>query len=221
MGGVRPVVTTVPMINLRLPLNLQDNSPVSLDNALAQQQFFLEGNTLVPKYTDLIYSRGVLMFYVDRRASIIRVQNQPPFNMGAFPQPLAGFERLNNKKVDFKPDFLVRESDEYKIRSVIVSEVNSTIENASNQNIVVGSSALIYKHADLNNGPVIDTALIYDPYSVYSNTGGTDPKPFRTMSATPTLDDSQKDFISVASERGVIFVYELTTDTTQGFLQIN
>ncbi len=221
LQGVRPVVTTIPMINMRLPVNLQDMGPVSLNNAISQQQFFLEGNTLVPKYTDLIYSRGVLMFYVDRRASIIRVQNQPPFNMGAFPQPLAGFERLNNKKVDFKPDFLVRESDEYKIRSVIVSEVNSTIENASNQNIVVGSSALIYKHADLNNGPVIDTALIYDPYSVYSNTGGTDPKPFRTMSATPTLDDSQKDFISVASERGVIFVYELTTDTTQGFLQIN
>ena len=218
LQGVRPVVTTVPMINFRLPINLQDSGPVSLDNALSQQQFFLEGNAVVPKYTDLIYSRGVLVFYVDRRASIIRVQNQPPFNMGAFPQPLAGFERLNNKKVSFRPSIPVR-GDEYQIRSVVVSEINNTIENTNAQNIVIGSSTLIYQHPNPEEERYTAKALQYDPYSVISNVNSVNPRPIKAISPTPTIGD-EPNFFDIAEERGCIFIYELSVDTTKGYLTI-
>ncbi len=218
LQGVRPVVTTIPMINLRLPINLQDSGPVTLDNALSQQQFFLEGNAVIPKYTDLIYSRGVLVFYVDRRASIIRVHNQPPFNMGAFPQPLAGFERLNNKKVSFNTTIPVR-GDEYKIRSVVVSEVNNSIEDTRSQNIVVGSSALIYLHADPEKERYTDKALQYDPYSVISNNAQVNARPFKAISPTPTIGE-EPNFVDIAQERGCIFVYELGVDNTKGYLTV-
>ena len=222
LQGVRPVVTTIPMINLRLPINLQSTSPVLLSNALAQQQFFLEGNVVVPKYTDLIYSRGVLVFYVDRRASIIRVQNQPPFNMGVFPQPLAGFERLNDKSVDFENVIKVR-GDHYNLRSVVISEVNSEIKN---QNIVVGSSAAIMKHADPAAGRFTNEYIHYDPYGVvsYVKSAGASNNfhnaPITVIDGTPGLGPKGSSFQEMASSRGCIFVYELTIDKTEGYLQL-
>jgi hypothetical protein len=222
MGGVRPVVTTVPMINLRLPLNLQDNSPVQLDNALAQQQFFLEGNHVVPKHTDLIYSRGVLIFYVDRRASVVRVANHAPFNLGKFPQALAGFERLNDRQVDYSPVITIR-GDQYNLRSVVVSEVN---KNVSNQNIVVGSSTAVMIHADPMNGKPGNEYFHYDPYGVveYHQAAGAAAgfhnKPVTQIHGTPGIGQIGYSFQEMASERGCIFVYEITVDQTDGLIAL-
>jgi len=222
MGGVRPVVTTVPMINLRLPLNLQDNSPVQLDNALAQQQFFLEGNHVVPKHTDLIYSRGVLIFYVDRRASMVRVQNHAPFNLGRFPQALAGFERLNDRQVDYSPTISIR-GDQYNLRSVVISEVN---KNLPNQNVVVGSSTAVMIHADPANGKPGNEYFHYDPYGVvdfHQSAGasaGFHNKPVTQIHGTPGVGQIGYSFQEMAAERGTIFVYQLTVDQTDGWLSL-
>ena len=222
MGGARPVVTTVPMINLRLPLNLQDNSPVQLDNALAQQQFFLEGNHVVPKHTDLIYSRGVLIFYVDRRASMVRVHNHAPFNLGRFPQALAGFERLNDRVVDYSPTITIR-GDQYNLRSVVISEVN---KNIPNQSVVVGSSTAVMIHADPVNGKAGNEYFHYDPYGVvdfHQKAGapaGFHNKPVTQIHGTPGVGQIGYSFQEMASERGTIFIYQLTVDQTQGWLSL-
>ena len=222
IGGVRPVVTTVPMINLRLPLNLQDNSPVQLDNALAQQQFFLEGNHVVPKHTDLIYSRGVLIFYVDRRASMVRVHNHAPFNLGRLPQALAGFERMNDREVDYSPVISIR-GDQYNLRSVVISEVN---KNIPNQNVVVGSSTAVMIHADPMNGRAGNEYFHYDPYGVvefHQSAGaaaGFHNKPVTQIHGTPGVGQIGYSFQEMASQRGTIFVYQLTVDQTQGILMV-
>jgi len=52
--NVRPVVTGVPMINLRLPASINDNSPISLSDALEQHQYFIENGVMVPRHTSLI-----------------------------------------------------------------------------------------------------------------------------------------------------------------------
>ena len=218
----RPVVTSVPMINLRLPLNLQDNSPVSLDNALAQQQFFLEGNYVVPKHTDLIYSRGVLIFYVDRRASVIRIHNHQPFNLGRLPQALAGFERLNDRQVNFSPTISIR-GDQYNLRSVVISEVN---KNYTNQNVVVGSSTAVMIHPDPAAGRVSAEYFHYDPYGVVDYhaaagaAAGFHNKPVTLLHGTPGVGQVGHSFEEMASERGTIFVYQLVIDNTQGLLQL-
>ena len=218
----RPVVTSVPMINLRLPLNLQDNSPVSLDNALAQQQFFLEGNYVVPKHTDLIYSRGVLIFYVDRRASVVRIHNHQPFNLGRLPQALAGFERLNDRQVNFSPTISIR-GDQYNLRSVVISEVN---KNYTNQNVVVGSSTAVMIHPDPAAGKVSAEYFHYDPYGVVDYhaaagaSAGFHNKPVTLLHGTPGVGQVGHSFEEMASERGTIFVYQLVIDNTQGLLQL-
>lgn len=215
---IRPTVSTVPMINLRLPVTLTDNSPVNLSDALSQNQFFLEGNVVVPKHTDLIYSRGVLVFYVDRRAHIMRVHGHAPFNLGSLPHALAGFERMNDRRVNFRESFDVR-GDQYNLRSVVVTEVNKQISDA---NIVVGSSAMVMRHADVAAGRFSNEYIQYDPLGVVDFHGGANPqnRPVTQLHGTSGLSAPGTSFKEIAEERGTIFVYELVNDTTKGFITV-
>jgi hypothetical protein len=216
---IRPVVTTVPMINLRLPVNLTNNAAVNLDDALSQNQFFLEGNVVVPKHTDLIYSRGVLIFYVDRRAHVMRVHGHAPFNMGTFPQALAGFERLNDRRVNFSSTIPIR-GDQYNLRSVVLSEVNKSV---ANQNIVVGSSTAVMIHADPAAGKFNSEYFHYDPMGVVDfrpGPNGPQNAPVTQIYGTPGVGQAGYSFEEMASERGCIFIYQLVIDSTSGLITV-
>ena len=216
---IRPVVTTVPMINLRLPMNLTDNSPINLDDALSQHQFFLEGNHVVPKHTDLIYSRGVLVFYVDRRASVMRVHGHNPFNFGVFPQALAGFERLNDRQVNFSTQIPIR-GDQYNLRSIVLNEVN---RNIPNQNVVVGSSTAVMIHADPTRGQIQNEYFHYDPMGVVDfrpQAPNNHNKPCTQIYGTPGVGQAGFSFEEMGSSRGTIFIYQLVVDNTDGILTI-
>lgn len=213
---IRPNVSTVPMINLSLPVNLTDNSPVSLNDALSQNQLFLEGNFVVPKHTDLIYSRGILVFYVDRRANIMRVHNHQPFNLGNLPQAIAGFERMNDRRVLFQEEIEIRE-DRYNLRSVVVSETNKM----KNENIVIGSSAMVMQHVDTNNGIMHNQYIHYDPLNVvnYVPDGeGNHNSPITQIHGTPGVGPENYSFSEIAEQRGTIFIYQLVKDNTQGLI---
>ena len=216
---IRPVVTTVPMINLRLPMNLTDNSPVNLDDALSQHQYFLEGNHVVPKHTELIYSRGVLVFYVDRRAHIMRVHGHNPFNFGQFPQALAGFERLNDRQVNFSVQIPIR-GDQYNLRSVVLNEVN---RNIPNQNIVVGSSTAVMIHADPTRGQIQNEYFHYDPMGVVDFRPGAPNnhnRPCTQIYGTPGVGQVGYSFQEMGEQRGTIFIYQLAVDNSDGLITI-
>jgi hypothetical protein len=219
---IRPVVTTVPMINLRLPMNLTNNAAVNLNDALSQYQYFLEGASVVPKHTDLIYSRGVLIFYVDRRTHVMRVHGAAPFNMGALPQALAGFERLNDRKVTFDDVINIR-GDRYDLRSVVLSEVNKSIPN---QNIVIGSSTAVMTHADPAGGRMGNEYFLYNPAGVvdFQPAGGVggapQNDPVTQIHGTAGIGQIGHSFQEMATDRGCIFVYQLAVDQTNGMIHM-
>jgi len=189
--NMRPQVTAVPMINMRIPPKAS-GSTIDLKNAATQVQFFIENGQIIPKQTDLIWSRGVLMFYVDRRATSIKINDQmSQFNLSKLPAPIAGFEKLNNSKVTFQHAIKLRE-ETYILKSVVFSEVN--VEEKPNPaggfvskdtDVVIGSSAIVLRSENANDEKayatkdiktdadllVFDrelanrTAIIYDPYS--------------------------------------------------------
>lgn len=162
--NIRPQVTGVPMINMRLPPPLvASTSPIKLDSALAQFQLFIEGGQIVPRNTNLIWSRGVLIFYVDRRSNVVKLNNQlQQFSMGTLPNPIAGFERINTNPVEFKWDMTLGNSteakDKFHLRSVVFSEVNVDASN-NKTNIVIGSSAWVRQKTGAEH------ILCYDPYA--------------------------------------------------------
>ena len=218
--NVRPVVTAVPMINLRLPPTINDNTPISLSDALDQNQYFLENGAMIPRHTSLIYSRGVLFFFVDRRASIVRYNDLQPFNIARLPLSVSGFERLNDREVDFSDEITIR-SDVYQLRSVVIADVN---RNSQESNIVVGSSTLIMVHADPNNGIYENKYLIYDPINVSDpvthNGVQVSRPPVGELSGGPGVSAPGNSFVEMARQRGIIFMYKLHKDESKGELQL-
>jgi hypothetical protein len=213
--NIKPTVTYVPMINLKLGPSINNNQPVELNDALSQQQFFLENGSIVQKHTSLIYSRGVLIFFVDRRANIINTVNtMNPVAILNFPTAVSGFERLNDREVNAKDVIALRE-DIYQLRSVVLSEVNT---KSSESNLIVGSSAVFMIHADYAKGINFPAYFQYDPYGVVGPTvlNGYAVKNnpmFEIDGASAVTEDNFKD---MTRKRGIIFIYQLIKDSTQG-----
>lgn len=215
---IKPVVTTIPMLNLRLPHSSSDNTAVSLREALNQTQLFIEGGMVVPKNTSLIYSRGVLMFFIDRRTQIMRVSNHPPFNMGVLPIALSGFERLNDRVVSLELQ-LEENNENYELRSIVISEINNTLQQG--HNIVIGSSTLV---RELVTSTTPERYWHYNPYMVGKNNGVDNPiqDPVRDINFTPNLQNDGTSFKEKAETRGTIFIYQSSSaidDPTKGLLQ--
>ena len=213
--NMRPVVSAVPMINLRLAPNINNNNAVvNLSDALQQDQVLVENGMIVSKQTSLLFSNDVLFFYVDRRANSIRLEELKPYNIGKMPVSISGFERLNDQEVEFKEELTIR-SDVYKLRSVVLSEVNEVSQNTKDQNIVVGSSAVIiaqggdYEESDY---------LYYNPLGVVKGFAGTGADAVRNAPITvipmgPQVGGYEEySFLNMAKKRGIIFMYQLVKD---------
>ena len=215
--NVRPVVTGVSMINLRLPPTLNDDTPIALNDALDQQQYFLENGAMVARNTSLIYSRGVLMFFIDRRANVIRFNDMQPFNVSRLPLTVSGFERINDRLVDYEDEIRIR-GDVYQLRSVVVAEVN---KNLPEKNIVVGSSAIFMIHYNPEMGVLAPEYFQYDPISVAD--AYADPSvgafvnrtPITQIAGTPGVGEPGESFKEMARERGIIFMYQLVDDRSK------
>ena len=211
-------------------LNLQDNSPVSLDNALAQQQFFLEGNYVVPKHTDLIYSRGVLIFFVPRRAHTLNIAKlvQPHSAMfHRLPRTVAGFDRLNDIKVHFNEVLALRNNEhQYALKSVVVCDINTNIANEQAKDgiagpkLITGSSAIVRKLRDDEGNPVDPVNYHYNPrlaaIKEYRDDKIVQNNPVAAIQEESS--DVTEDFFWRASTRGTIFIYEMESGTSANYL---
>lgn len=210
--NVIPIVTNVPMINLRLPSGTVQTPTLNLKDAIEQQQVFIENGNIISKNTSLIYSRGILIFFVDRRANTIRVtENITPYAMTRLPISIGGFERLNDTPVDFNFEIKIRD-DNYKLRSVVLSEINK-MPDKFDKKLIVGSSTAIMIHRDIAAGSMENETFLYDPYCVthpsFYNDAIQTNAPIQTIRSGPTLNDDECSFLEISRKRGIIFIYQL------------
>ena len=153
--NVRPTVTSIPMINVRLQQYQYDPSSlftgttpskmgaIKLSKCMSQPQTFIEGNVLVQRISDVIYSREVLIFYVDRRSNIL--QYDVPFNLSRLPTAVAGFERINDFELDLECSMQIK-TDKFCLRSVVVAETQKQTDSNDPRKLVVGSSSYIFDY---------------------------------------------------------------------------
>jgi hypothetical protein len=210
--NVRPQVTAIPMVNMRLPPSINMNVvPVDLQSALNQTQLFIENGQVVPKETNLIWSRGVLIFYVDRRATQIKLNNQlNAFSVSQLPTPIAGFERLNQRPITFPNTINLRGA--FNLRSVVISDVHID-QNGQPTDLVIGSSALVVRKD-------ISKYLMYNPYQPIQNSNaliaGASPVSDIQWGITNDVAGNLLDgFESLSMKRGTIFIYASDSDIVQ------
>ena len=214
--NVTPTVSYVPMINLKLGPNNQSSEPVLLYDAIQQEQYFIEHGFIQKKNTSLIYSKEILIFFVDRRANIIDTTlTMNPIAMLNFPSAtIAGFERLNDTEVVAENVIQIR-NDIYELVSVVISEVNKNVDQT---NLIVGSSTLFIKSTENE----LKNYIQYDPYGVVDNlvvngvVERNDPIMDIPFVRSAGEDDHEYNFIEMSRKRGIIFIYQLKEDNTKG-----
>lgn len=217
-NAVVPKVNSMPLVTLRLPISTpNDEASIELEQSLNQAQWFLEDNNIVPKNQSIIYSKGVLMFYVPRRSSTLNVAKwTEPYNFNRLPATIAGFERLNDRPVTYRNPMIIK-GDEYRLRSVVVVEVNA---NASDY--ITGSSTILISQPNDDNQ--FDTRYFhYNPRGAvvgHKNPdhviGQTAEPEYKRDAPVTLLNDgnimtpfgTRESFIEKATSRGTVFVYE-------------
>lgn len=118
-------ITSIPIINFRLPVNtknLASQTVVSLSEALEQPDWYVENKMIIPKLKNIIYSRDLLVFYVNRRFQNINFGRLvSPYNFNILPTTLSGFETLNDIPVRFNSALVVGD-DTFCLKSLVTLE---------------------------------------------------------------------------------------------------
>tara|TARA_B100001121_G_scaffold309476_1_gene336494 strand:+ start:171 stop:2006 length:1836 start_codon:yes stop_codon:yes gene_type:complete len=248
--NVRPTITNIPMINVRLisfqsvsPVAMQagtltggtpNTGPVNLQNAVNQVQTFIEGNMLVNRATNVISSRQVLFFYVDRRAHVMNV-GMRHFNLNNLPKSVAGLERTNEKEVTVPPMLTIGSNNtQFHLRSAVcvkttpysnvIGTSNVDRQALSGISLVTGSEAVVMKNNTATNpfalgSPDITGAApnsnqyVYDPVGPITNTDEAENPNVKCWSETNVANRLKT--------RATILVYQSNeTDEMRSFLAV-
>jgi hypothetical protein len=241
--SANPVVSTISMINLRLPqysqqylntslpavggvtssTSVASTANIRLSEALQQSQLFFENGSLVMKNTQVIDSRGVLVFFVDRRKhNLDLTQYNDPLAMVALPNAISGFERVNQMKVSVDAitlDDQVGSSgvskSTWNLKSVVCAKTlnapagTSGADKDKNQDLFIGSETYVSGCAVASVAPAGTTGVAgvmkYDPMSATSTN---QPMTIATSGVIRSLDETvDGKSRSVIEHRGMIFVF--------------
>jgi hypothetical protein len=203
-------VTTIPIVTLRLPLNIQNkNVSIHLNEALEQLQWYVENKMIVPKNQSIVYSRDVLFFYANRRYQSINFGSlNAPFNFTALPATVTGFETVNTCNINYNSRINVGD-DYFELRSVVLVERSHV-----NKDLIVGSTAAIVVPSDDSLGRIGKTYLLYDPQGAGEQfeVGGsyTSNRPITTIPGMTPYNANiggVESFDRRAHSRGTIYVY--------------
>ena len=206
--AVRPVVSHIPMINFRLPPTADEDDNPSLDKALSQEQLVIQNGVGVYRSTNIIYSRDVLFFYIDRKTNTLRLNDLQPFNISRLPLTVSGLERLNTLRVNVPLELKVKDTT-FFLKSAVVSNINNDL---SEKNIVVGSSAIIYDNEGMDLGVETPVCYLYNPtrtsyLNTITNTIEDSPPLHMIPAEAPHLGSNDINAKDLIETRGVILMY--------------
>jgi hypothetical protein len=205
--ALRPTVTSIPMINVRPTTGVTTTgAPASndLSNTLTQQQQFIEGNLIVQRMTNVMYSREILIFYVDRRTLRIGL-HLSPFTVNRMPTSVAGFERINDIPVTAPPTIKITgsgASDTFSLASVVCAVTNPAVDPKEIGNYVIGSKTYLYNNDN-------NTLHCYNPAKSNTSYVGESSISDILTSDTSAMAEAEQDM----QMKGLIYIYQNKSET--------
>mgnify|MGYP005749205629 CR=1 FL=1 len=212
-------VTMIPMIALNIPPRLSKSdrtdtsslAPMQLTSALNQTLWLNDNRVMAPKEQNVIYSKQVLIFYVNRRIQNINIRTVTatvPFSH--MPMAASGFEKLNDYPVIAPERLSLKTSDEtFYLRSVVAVTETRVEFIKDEMNIITGSTGLIMKHRDIDNAEYNNHFYLYDPVGAslpqsvdggyYAN------RPITEIEGY--VSDTVEPFFDRVKRTGTIFIY--------------
>ena len=142
-------VTTVPIINVRTPI---DSTDINLSTTLNQPDFYVENKVIVPKQKSVVYSRNVLFFYINRRTFNVAHQklvNPTMFTYNALPLSISGYESISKNVVNLG-EVSIGTTDKYNLKSAVCVKTQEIkgqpiagYPAADSKDFIVGSMAYV------------------------------------------------------------------------------
>lgn len=217
-------ITAIPMITLQIPPYTEGAEPKDLRTATSQTIWINENKTIVPKEQSIIYSKEVLIFYVNRRVQRIQIRTfSNPLSFSQLPLSMSSFEKLNKYPINVPDRLSIGRSEEtYHLRSVVAVSETEIKQGDKMTNLITGSVGLIMSHRDFNQGIYEAKYYLYDPFGAslpvkspnedgyFTNKPISMIEPIMSLPQTP---DSQPNpsFFDRASKNGTIYIYAKPT----------
>lgn len=176
MNQPMPTVTSIPMINICIPPynenagnsdNVAPQEKIDIRNATQQTIWINENKTIVPKEQSIIYSKEVLIFYVNRRVQTVQIKTfSNPLAFSQLPMTMSSFEKLNPYPVGVPPRLRIGKSGEnYDLRSVVAVTETEIAQGEKSAKIITGCTGLIMSHRNPGTGDFTSKYYLYDPFA--------------------------------------------------------
>ena len=157
-------ITAIPMITVQIPPYTPGAE--AKDLRTMQTLWITENKTIVPKEQSIIYSKEVLIFYVNRRIQRINIKtftNPLPFSQ--LPLTMSTFERLNKYPINVPDRINIgRVEETYLLRSVVTVTETQIKQSEKMTNIITGCTALIMTHRSFERTIFEPKYYLYDPF---------------------------------------------------------
>jgi hypothetical protein len=208
-GLARTTFLRIPIINVRLPNIVPNNlgmpmPQIHLERAINQSDYFIENKLFVPKSKNVIYSRNVVFFYINRRFHTVNVANLTyKFSYTNVPYQTfnVGQTAINDIPVNF--DYTVKlGKDTFDLRSVVTVYRPPIAENVS-----VGSSCVVlHKNNTLSNNHFYYNPLVANLQMLNPNGAPLKNEPITSINKH-AVNTNEVGFIDMAQKYGTIFMY--------------
>ena len=216
-------VTSIPMITVCLPPYQANPQPI--DFRISQTIWINENKTIVPKEHSIIYSKEVLIFYVNRRVQSVQIKTfSNPLAFSQLPMTMSSFERLNSHEVNVLDRItLHRVEESYYLRSVVAVTETEIVQGQKTAKIITGCTGLIMSHRHPGHGVFEPKYYLYDPFGASlpirhpQDDGYITNKPISYIQPlySPEIDEGtgykNPSWIQRASQNGTIYIYAKDT----------
>jgi hypothetical protein len=199
-------VTTIPIINLRLPsVNFNNSIQINLSDSLRHPEWFIESGSLVHKSKEVMYSRDVVFFYVNRRHKQINFAKiVAPYSFNSLPTTISGYDTMNDRHVhaDLRMSIGIQY---FKLKSVVALEKSTTVND-----LIIGCNALLLPENTVNNPDVV--YWLYSPQTAgikFKDTFGhiDSNEPITEIFPKSPFNPNELASETVIFNRGTIYVY--------------
>jgi hypothetical protein len=197
-------INSIPYMVLNLPYLNDTNNKVNLEDAIEQEQLYMNNGALFKGVQSIVYVRDILPIVVNRTINSINVsQYYEPLQYNRLPIAINGLEKINPTKVISKNDMPIQ-AHNYCLRSIVCVELDVNLEN-----VVNGSFCYVLDYK--NDGPIFDPKIYnYSPGNV-NNIGSSDkskhlPLPLSLMNTNE--DEIKTHYTKTSQEQSMIFFYQ-------------
>lgn len=170
-------ITSIPMITIQIPPYAEGVEPIDLRTS--QTIWINENKMIVPKEQSVIYSKEVLIFYVNRRIQSVQIKTfSNPLSFSQLPLTMSSFEKLNAYPVSVPPVITIGRTEEtYNLRSVVAVNQTKIVQGERATNIITGCTGLLMTHRNIDKGIFESKYYLYDPFGASLPVRHPNPKP--------------------------------------------